>query len=168
MSALNDDGVRLLGEFRREVSACGEQMLMNATFIGGELTNVRMSEELRVRTRKLCSDLINTKHDIVHEILELYEKLDEPDTDAATVARYVERIVRWAKEDMVTMHGIVMELEEATHRDILSSGAYILVAESAGNILRPFRAMQRIGSELLLQLGQGPQGLEDEGAEEER
>jgi len=123
--------------FLDEARECAMQMLQNAVYILTELDNVQMSNELRVRTRQVCDDLIGTKHDIIHEIFEVDDLLTSKAPSREIVAR-ADRIVRWLGEDVEKMHGVVKALEAAADQDRACGLAYILVSESAVNILRPF------------------------------
>ena len=58
-----------------EARNCASAMLESGTFIGRELPNVRMDEPVRVATVEICSQLLGTKHDIIHELFELDELL---------------------------------------------------------------------------------------------
>jgi hypothetical protein len=50
------------------------------------------------------------------------------------------------------MHEIVLALDEAAKGDILKSGAYILVSESAVNILKPLARMRKLAATLRFEL----------------
>jgi predicted DNA-binding protein len=122
-------------------------MMMNAMYIQKELPNVRMSDELRQRTEKLCSVLIGTKHDLVTEIFELDEKLGSG-ADNVEVLRRINRMVQWAGEDALQMHEIVMALDAELERGVMDGGAYLLVSESAVNILNPLHEMRVSAAQL--------------------
>jgi hypothetical protein len=151
MSTRSADTVERIRSFQTEARECAVQMMMNALFIQQELPNVRMENELRQRTVDLCSALIGTKHDLVHEIFELDELLEQEASNDALRAR-IDRMERWAQEDAVQMHEIVLALDEAAKGDILKSGAYILVSESAVNILKPLARMRKLAAALRSEL----------------
>lgn len=121
----------------KEARACAMALLDSGIYIQSELSNVRIEEALRATTLELCSQLIGTKHDIVHELSELDELLSHGASDEA-VAQEVALIIRWLWDDISQMHELVIKLAAAAHRDPACSSAYILVAESAVNILNPF------------------------------
>ena len=127
--------------FLDEARECAMQMLQNAVYILAELDNVQMSDELLVRTRQVCDDLIGTKHDIIHEIFDVDDLLKSRAPPCEIVAR-ADRIVRWLGDDVEKMHGVVMALEAAADQERACGLAYILVSESAVNILKPFYRAQ--------------------------
>lgn len=131
---MNETNVRTV---RREAGTCALAMLENATFIENELPNVQMDGSTRAATLALCSQLVGTKHDIFHELHELDDLID---TEAGEdrITRKAAMIVRWLGQDVTQMQELVTTLEAAAAKDSACQGAYILVAESAGNILAPF------------------------------
>ena len=139
--------INRIREFQDHTRECAVQMMMNAIFIQQELPNVRMSDELRRRTEKLCSVLIGTKHDLVTEIFELDEAL-EAGAGNVEVLRRINRMVQWAGEDALKMHEIVMALAADAQKDVMNGGAYLLVSESAVNILTPRTQMRQLAAQL--------------------
>lgn len=144
--------VKTVLEFLGHTRECAVQMMTNAMYIQKELANVRMSDELRQRTEKLCSVLIGTKHDLVTEIFELDEKLGSG-AGNEEVLRRINRMVQWAGEDTLKMHEIVMALDAELERGVMDGGAYLLVSESAVNILRPLHEMRETAAQLKEALG---------------
>jgi predicted DNA-binding protein len=139
--------IHKIREFQDHTRECAVQMMMNAIFIQQELPNVRMSDELRQRTEKLCSILIGTKHDLVTEIFELDEAL-ETGAGNVEVLRRINRMVQWAGEDVLKMHEIVTALAAEGQKDVMNGGAYLLVSESAVNILTPRTRMRQLAAQL--------------------
>ena len=139
--------IKSIGEFLGHTRECAVQMMMNAMYIQKELANVRMSDELRQQTVSLCSTLIGTKHDLITELFELDERM-EAGAGNAEVLRRINRMVEWASEDALKMHEIVMALDAAGQTDVMKVGAYLLVSESAVNILRPLNQMRRLAAQL--------------------
>lgn len=121
-----------------EARECAMALLESGDFIQRELTNVRMDDATRASAAKLCSQLIGTKHDIIHELFDLDELL-RGGVDEDTIHSRIDRIRRWLFNDVSQMHELVTTLASAVERDPECGGAYILVAESATNILRPFK-----------------------------
>ena len=130
-----------------EARKCAAAMLESGTYIGRELPNVRMDEPVRVATVELCSRLVGTKHDIIHELFELDELLASGASDER-IKSVIARIIDWLWEDIQRMHEIVTTLEAATHREPDDGGAYILVAECAVNILNPFNRAKEAADSL--------------------
>ena len=58
-----------------EVHQCAMAMLDSGTYIQRELPNVRMDDAVRASAAELCSQLIGTKHDIIHELSDLDDLL---------------------------------------------------------------------------------------------
>jgi hypothetical protein len=147
MSERDAETIQKIRAFQAHTRECAVQMMMNAIYIQGELSNVRMSDELRQRTVDLCGTLIGTKHDLVTEIFELDEVL-EAGASNEVVLRRVNRMVQWAGEDTLKMHEIVMALAEDAKKDVMNVGAYLLVSESAVNILNPLHEMRQLAAQL--------------------
>jgi len=112
-------------------------MLENAGYIERELPALSLEESLRGPAGQMCSQLVGTKHDIMTEIGELDELLAGEPTQER-MATYIERIVRWLGDDMKQMHELVTTLDAAAQRDERNAGAFVLVSESAINILLEF------------------------------
>jgi len=120
-----------------ETHKCAMAMLENGTYIERELPNVRMDEAVLAAANELCSQLVGTKHDIIHELSELDDLLNDGATDERIVSA-VALIIRWLWDDIHRMHQLVTTLRVAADRDPECVSAHILVAESAVNILNPF------------------------------
>jgi len=120
-----------------EARKCAAAMLESGTYIERELPNVRMDEPVRVATVKLCSKLIGTKHDIIHELFELDELLASGASDER-IKSAIARIIDWLGDDIRQMHELVTALDAAAKNDPTRVSAYLLVAGSAVNILNPF------------------------------
>ena len=123
-------------------------MLSNAAFIQDELPNVHMDADHVSLTESVCSDLIGTKHDVISDLSELHDKLQSADIEQAQErARAVlGRLVGWMAEDMGKMHELIILLEAASKRDPKSESGFMLVLESATNILNAFnRAKAAVG-----------------------
>jgi hypothetical protein len=131
-----------------EARNCATAMLDNAMYISDELANVSMSDALRARTQKICDSLISTKHDVIHELFEL-DELVASDPSASAIPRYVERIVAWLGEEVTPMHELVMALDSSCKKDPAYTAAYVLVVESAANILDRFNRTKAAAAPLL-------------------
>lgn len=129
-----------------ESYACAMAMLETATYIEAELPNVQMDEVLRTKVSELCAKLLETKHDVVRELQELAELLSK-DSPEDQVTSTFERIIRWFWADIRQMHDVVTQLSAASDRDPAFSLGFILVSESAVNVLQPFtRAKEALNS----------------------
>lgn len=149
MSTRSGMVLAMLTPFVLATRECAMQMLSNGQYVLGELPNVKMSDELRERTRDVCNGLIGTKHDLITELFDLDDLVATEATDAQ-VGERVERIVQWAFEDLTKLHQVVTALDEASKRDDLEFGsAGLLVMESAGNILNAFHPMRAAADAVL-------------------
>ena len=147
MTERDGETMQRIREFQAHTRDCALQMMMNAIFIQQELPSVQMSDELRQRTVELCSVLIGTKHDLITEIFELDEAL-EKGAGNVEVLRRINRMVEWAGEDALKMHEIVMALDADAQKDVMNGSAYLLVSESAVNILTPLAGMRDLQAQL--------------------
>lgn len=134
-------------EFQAHTQECAAQMLMNALYIQKELANVHIRDEMRQRTVDLVSTLIGTKHDLITEVFELDERL-EVGASNEEVMRRVDRMVRWAGDETRKMHEIVTALDAVGQKDVTKAAAYVLVSESAVNILKPLTQMRQLAAQL--------------------
>lgn len=130
-----------------EARNCALTMLENATYIQSELANVRINDALRAETQQLCSAFVGTKHDIISELFELDELLSSEAT-ASVIRSRVNRIMQLFQNDITRMHQLVMALESASKQDPAYALAYVLVAESATNILNAFNRTRAVADSL--------------------
>ena len=111
-------------------SACALSLMSNAGYILKELPNIELPTEDMVEVESICSDLIGTKHDVVHELGELKECSNLDDR--------VRRIMCWISEDVIKLREMVERLDALAKSDQRYVSAYLLVAESGANILKSF------------------------------
>lgn len=141
---MNQEKIMLILDSFRDAA---HEMLRNSMYVLSELGNVNMPDELRARTRDVFTELVGTKHDVINEIETILEKLDDGGNDM--IAPRLELVRRWCLEDMTKVHELVTELSSEGERDGSGRLAYMLVAESATNILLPLgkatRAMKDLG-----------------------
>jgi hypothetical protein len=117
---------------------CAMVMLETADYIQAELPNVQIDKALQSRTKKVCSALIGTKHDVISELFEIDDLLSPGGASSSEIASRLDRIIRWLWEDVSGMHKLVMALDSAKKRNPAFALAYVLVAESATNVLNAF------------------------------
>lgn len=120
---------------------CAVQMMQNAAYMKQELPNVQLGDGLRKQAEEVCDRLASAKHDLISELFDLDELLATDASDAA-IGERVERMVRWARDDLLAMHDLVVAIDDEATRDPQVITASILVMESAGNILNAFNPMQ--------------------------
>lgn len=123
------------------VYECAMQMMANAAYIQDHLDEVEPPDGMRPRIQLMCRSLIETKHDVMHEMFELAETADKL-LDSISLAERVERIMRWLAESCLAVHQLVTELLAASERDARYCMACLLVTESATNIFNTFRHAQ--------------------------
>ncbi len=124
-------------DFLEAAHDCAMAMLGNASYVQGELPNVEIAKKLRSRIESVCSSMIGTKHDIITELSEMDELLSS-DPVSPQVSVRVDRIVKWLGEDVSALHRLVTDLKTACQRDSACGSAYVLVMESATNIVSAF------------------------------
>jgi hypothetical protein len=80
--------------FLGETHHCAMQMMENGAYILKELPTLRMPDALRRQLETLCTDLIGTKHNLIHEIHEL--TMASP--GASAIRSGVQRMCQWINE----------------------------------------------------------------------
>ena len=123
--------------FSQAARECAMQMMSNAAYIQRELPTLELPEPTNTKIRAMCDSLIGTKHDVMTE---LYELADETQTDAFQVPEKVQRIVQWLSEPIGEMHQLVIDLQVSLETNPQLFASFLLVAESATNILNAFNA----------------------------
>jgi hypothetical protein len=130
----------LLEAFQSAAWRCAHTLLENVMYIQKELPTLDLADAQRSAIVQICSTLVGTKHDVVSELFDLQ---DIQGVAAPGVIRQrIERIVRMVIEDLTSLHEVVQSLESATANDRRAGLAYVLVAESATNMLRSFATMR--------------------------
>ena len=139
----------MLAPFLLATRECAMQMLSNATYVLGEMPNVKLSDGLRERTRDVCKALIGTKHDLITELFDL-DDLVATEASGSQVGERDEAIVRCASEDESKLDEVATALEKAGPVDGPGSVlASLLVLESAGNVLRGYQPMRTAADAVL-------------------
>lgn len=138
-SSISPEVAEALAEFSGKAYACAMQMLENAAYIEKELPSIEIGEESRRQILDICSALVGTKHDVVSELGELADLDLSPGANA--IQNRVKRIMGWSAEELPKLHGLVQALQAGSDQDRGAGLAFLLVAESATNILKAFSAM---------------------------
>ncbi len=125
-----------LAAFQSAAWACAHSLLANVTYIQKELPTLDIPDAQRGAITNICSTLIGTKHDVTGELFDLQE-IDEPAT-SITIQGRVGRIQQMFAEDLMQLHEVAKSLDVAQQSDASLRLAYLLVAESAGNMFRSF------------------------------
>jgi len=130
--------------FMAEARHCAMEMDENATYIERELPhpNVRMSDPLRAETAGLCARLLGTKDDIIRELNEMDPLANGGAPDERLSSR-MHNIIGRIREDIIRLHGLVKALEAAADNDPACGLAFLLVSESATNIVGAYNRIPR-------------------------
>ena len=116
---------------------CAMALAENAYFIQRELHNVKMSDDLRERTSRICGAMIATKFDLVTEVSEMNDLLDAGSTSDVVLSQ-LRRALQWVQEDIAALNELVAQLRTASEHDPGCRTAYVLVVESATNVIEAF------------------------------
>ena len=133
------DSTPLLTEFKSKAAQCAHEMLNNAAYVTRELPSLEIADTHRAEIVQICSDLMGTKHDVISELFDM-DDLDPIEERHTLIAR-VQRIGSWLGEGLPRIHSLVKSLESQSATQPGYRLAYLLVAESATNILHAFIAM---------------------------
>jgi hypothetical protein len=112
---------------------CAMSMMMNAIYIQKNLPTIEVEERHQERIKVVCEELISTKHDVFHELMDLGEALTDG-SDEAKCRMIAERMMLRLQEPIATLHNAVLLLKD----DPQVSLAFTLVAESGVNIMNGY------------------------------
>jgi len=108
----------------------------NARYIQKELPNLDLNTALRHQVEGICERMIGTQHDIFAELAEWEEGTAQREAGRA------QRLLRWLSDDLRALDEVVRELGLAAQENVQNVAAYVLVAESAVNVLTSYRQVQ--------------------------
>ena len=131
----------LLNAFISAASACAHEMMENGLFIEQELFANKISDGYISVLSEAYSGIVGTKFDIINELGELEEVAARP--QSAEVQNRVNRIVGLITDELWSLHAVVKNLEAASETDHMAQSAYMLVAESAVNIVHKFENVKK-------------------------
>lgn len=135
----NDERLlRILQDALQGLSDCTLVMQENAVYVERELPNVRMSDGNLAQTRALCRDLIAARGDVHRILSELDGAMIATAEDRRVLVETAYRALSRIQESRLRMNDAVRALETRDEKDAGLVAAYILVAESAANILRTY------------------------------
>lgn len=123
---------------------CAMEMATNAQYIRNELPRVELPPDLGETLSGACDELISTKFDTISGISDLDDLLGTGPVPPEVLAKAT-RILDRLDTAVVTLHPVVMALQEAEEEDSRYSLAFLLVAESAVNVLNAHGDIPRIG-----------------------
>jgi hypothetical protein len=122
-------------QFLSEARNCAMQMMENGNYIQKELPSLTMPDELREKLDAICTSLIGTKHDLIHEIFEI-DELVTTTPESPSIARSIERVRLWILGEVDSFNGGVAQVQEAVQAGTTDPLLQILLMESGFNILR--------------------------------
>lgn len=103
----------------------------------------------------MCDSLIGTKHDIITELFELEELVSADATDEQ-IDDKMARISKWLCEPITAMHNLASELQRLATADIRYGLAFLLILESATNIINSVPAELLDAQDTTSSLTHGP------------
>lgn len=110
------------------------QMMENATYIHKELPSLSMPQSSRDELNALCTSLISTKHDVMHEIIEINE-LVMVSPDSPAIAAGIERISNWFSKEVFSFDTSLSKVRQAVEAGQADVIATMLLMENGVNIL---------------------------------
>jgi len=113
---------------------CAMLMLQEADFIEENLPEEELPEDLLAETKAICAALISTKHDVMHELMEMGE-LASKNPDADKVRDYAKRIREWLIADVPRMDKLVKAVQAASQTNSDYAGASLLITEAMAHVL---------------------------------
>ena len=109
-------------------------LMGNASYIQEELRPMTMSDELREKLNALCSDLIDTKLDLFHEIFEI-DELITSSQESPAIAKGAERMQQWMLMSSHSFREGVDEVQKAVQEGTAEFLVQMLLMRCAINIL---------------------------------
>ena len=124
-----------MGRFLDVSTDCARQMLDNAEYVRKELPGVNVPEDLRREITALCDKWTAAGTGAFEEMMVLLPLLDEPSPESAVLWEKIRRIHRTLRETMPATDAVVTTLNQAMASSPSAWLAFLLVSESAGNVL---------------------------------
>ena len=125
-----------LAEFLSKAYSCAMRMYENASYVEQELATVKLPRRLHKEVSAVCATWVSNKHDILDELDDFHDIPAPPESELKQAR--VARISRWLSEDFPQLNELVEKLRDLSENDQKFAPAYMLVAESAVNVLRSF------------------------------
>lgn len=144
---LSDETLSFLKPFIASARDCAQQMLMNADYIRRELPAIQIAPDLATLALTCCDDLVGTKHDVVSELIELQDLSESISLNVLAVR--IRRILSWLSEPIPRLHALVHALDPSNSGVQNNALAFILISESAVNVLRAYAEMADSANRLL-------------------
>ncbi len=140
------------------------EMAANIVYIRRELQKLRMADDIRDEIVQMCDNFDSALYDVRKEVRTLEDKLgmhpgEEPFDPGVTNPDprvTMEFIRNWLWSEIERLHAIVTRLERDSKGAADIGSVYVLVAESAVNILRAFTTLKE-ALEVITTTLDGPQ-----------
>lgn len=132
-----------LAAFFTAARHCAMEMASNAEYIRNELPHVTLPPGLGETLIDACDELVSAKFDVISELSGLDDLLGTEGGSPEILAK-LERILTHMDDAAIRLHPVVMTLGEAAAGDSRYGLAFLLVAESAVNVLGAHEAIPRI------------------------
>ena len=129
-----------------------EDIGANVSYIQKELPALKVSRVERKRIDESCTEFQDAIYDVGKEILNLEDKLGlhpgqepfDPNITNPDPRVTMGFIASWLLAEIETMHQTVLRLDLAAAKAPTNGGVYLLVSESATNILRSYNKIKKI------------------------
>ena len=145
-----------LGAFISAARACADEMASNAGYIEKELPGLELSEERKEEIRQVCSDLVGTRWDIGSELSDLLNAAESGDRKRCR--GQAGTIVRWLGQELPALDALVKSLESAKEVEPGAGSGFVLIAESAANIVHSFLEVSQTADDYREALERGGAG----------
>ncbi len=128
--------------------ACALSLQENATYLLDELPKVQMTESLRQEMVEICGSMVATKHDVISVLADI-DDMQGPGSGYEEILRRLERCLAWIRQEFDRLHQVEVALQREAASDATAATGFILVAESAVNVLHAFQEAKEQVDELL-------------------
>ena len=126
--------LQIIHQYLQKARYYARVLMGNSMYIQKELPPMTMSDELREILNALCTDLIGTKHDLLHEIFEI-DKLMSASPDTPVLAAGIERIQNWMMMSAWSFREGVDEVDKAVKEGTAEFLVQMLLMSCTINIL---------------------------------
>ena len=134
----DDRRLKILQDALQGLSDCTRVMHENALYVEQELPNVRMSNDSLAHTRAVCQSLIAARRDVDRIYSEPDGGMVASPANHPVLVETAHRALWRIRESLVGLADLVSALDAEHKKDVGSVAAYLLVGESAANILQAY------------------------------
>lgn len=138
-------------QFLGDAQDCAAAMLEMAEYVQNELQNVKVDEPTRSKLTTLLPEIAGAGRTL-HETVALLYALQLPAGQKLDQRGLIQNALQHTSTLLLSLNEIVGRLSESSNRDPSQSLAFVLVAESAVNILNPFNRASAAAERLLAEL----------------